>query len=147
MKAITKQKGDIGETAFCLECLKRGWEILWPNGDRKPYDLVIDVGNKFLRIQIKTAWLDEKTKMFYAKRVKTLANRKNVKITPYKVEDFDFAVCYILELNEFYIIPSKNFVEDVTGNQIGLKRVIESQRECFGTKYLNNWTLIENLIV
>lgn len=131
MELITKQKGDIVELAVSLECLKRGWEILWPNGDRKPYDFVIDTNNKFVKIQTKCAWYNKNTDSFYAKRVRTLANRKNVKIINYNVSDFDFAICYIIELNEYYIIPSANFVDDLSGNQITLRKLSKSQRLCF----------------
>jgi hypothetical protein len=146
MKQSTAQKGDISEFSVALECLKRGWEILYPNGNRKPYDFVVEENGKFARIQIKSGWYDEKTDAFYAKRVKTLANRKKVKITNYSIDDFDFAICYIVELNEFYIIPSINFINDLRGNQISLRKLNESQRECFGSKYKNNWNLLEEFL-
>lgn len=38
--------------------MKAGKTVLVPFGDNKRYDLVIDEGYKFVRVQVKTAWLD-----------------------------------------------------------------------------------------
>lgn len=54
----TKLKGDIAEQAAILQALKRGWGVLNPVGDRLPYDLVLDVEGKLVRVQVKSAWFD-----------------------------------------------------------------------------------------
>jgi hypothetical protein len=39
------------------EFVIRGFDVLTPFGGGQPYDLVVDVDGRFLRIQCKTAWL------------------------------------------------------------------------------------------
>jgi hypothetical protein len=56
----TKQKGDIAEQAVVLKALKQGWGVLKPVGDRLPYDLVLDIGGSFVKVQVKYAWFDIK---------------------------------------------------------------------------------------
>jgi len=46
----TKLKADIAEYAVVTALLKRGFRVLKPIGDRLPYDLVLDVNGKLLRI-------------------------------------------------------------------------------------------------
>jgi hypothetical protein len=49
----TKQKGDIAEGHVLAAFLKAGKTVLMPFGDRNRYDMVVDEGGKFTRIQVK----------------------------------------------------------------------------------------------
>jgi hypothetical protein len=49
----TKQKGDIAEGHVLAAFLKAGKTVLMPFGDRNRYDLVVDEGGKFIRVQVK----------------------------------------------------------------------------------------------
>ncbi len=51
----TKLKGDIAEQAVILFALKQGWGVLQPVGDRLPYDLVLDVEGRLIKVQVKCA--------------------------------------------------------------------------------------------
>ena len=75
----TKHKGDIAEQAVVLEALKKGWNVLRPIGDRMPYDLVFDIGDRFIKIQVKSAWFDEKRQNYVVDNRRTKTNRRNVK--------------------------------------------------------------------
>ena len=55
----TKLKADIAESAVLTELLSKGFKVLKPVGDRLPYDLALDIGDKLVRIQIKSAWYDK----------------------------------------------------------------------------------------
>jgi hypothetical protein len=50
----TNQKGLIAETAIIHECVKRGIGVARPLDDA-PYDLILDLGPKLLRVQCKWA--------------------------------------------------------------------------------------------
>lgn len=50
----TKLVGDISEAAVIAAFLKLGYNVLIPFGDRNRYDVVIEDGGVFQRIQIKT---------------------------------------------------------------------------------------------
>jgi len=50
----TKLVGDISEAAVIAAFLKAGYNVLVPFGDRNRYDVVIEDGGAFQRVQIKT---------------------------------------------------------------------------------------------
>lgn len=57
----TKQRGMIGETRFLFKCTELGITVSQPFGDNAPYDFVIDVNGRLLKVQCKTLMLDKGT--------------------------------------------------------------------------------------
>ena len=55
----TKQIGDIAEAKVLARLLQLGRVVLQPFGDNQRYDLVIDTGGTFQRVQVKSARLRE----------------------------------------------------------------------------------------
>ena len=51
----TKSIGEISEAVAIAEFLKAGFPVLLPFGDNRRYDMVVEVGGHFLRVQCKTA--------------------------------------------------------------------------------------------
>lgn len=51
----TKQRGNITEVECMLAFLKLGYNVLTPYGDCERYDFVVDINNKFYKIQVKSA--------------------------------------------------------------------------------------------
>ena len=106
----TKLKGDIAEHEVILSALKNGWGVAKMIGDRLPYDLVFDVNNKLVRIQVKSAWLDDKSNNYVIDTRKTNTNSKSTTRSYYNDNDFDFAIIYIDTLKVFYIMPISVFL-------------------------------------
>jgi hypothetical protein len=52
-----RRPGDITEAIVLAEFLKAGFPVLVPFGDNRRYDLVVEVRERFLRVQCKTASL------------------------------------------------------------------------------------------
>ncbi len=137
----TKLKGDIAEQAFVLQCLKKGWGVSIPIGDRLPYDLIIDLKNTLLRIQVKSAWYDSKKENYVVDNRRTKTNRKTMVRSSYNVTDFDFAVLYIEDLDVFYIMPSEVFIS--YGSEIHLVETTKRQRKPKAAIYRDAWKMIE----
>lgn len=137
----TKQKGDIAEMEVQLKALKFGWEVLTPVGDRLPYDLVIVVNNKFIKIQVKSAWFNERANTYYVDVRRTKTNRKIMKREKYSNNDFDFAIIYIEDLNVFYVMPVDKF-NSYAGN-VTLNEGVSRQRKPKSHVYREAWDLIE----
>ncbi|MEM6348212.1 MAG: group I intron-associated PD-(D/E)XK endonuclease [Bacteroidota bacterium] len=137
----TKQKGDIAEQVVILKALKKGWEVLTPIGDRLPYDLVFEIDNRFVRIQVKSAWFDKAKFNFVTDNRRTKTNRRNLKREPYQAEDFDFAIIYIEPLDIFYIMPIEVFVG--YGSEIHLVEDEKRQRKPKSAEYREAWHLLE----
>ena len=135
----TKLKGDIAEQAVLLFALKKGWGVLRPVGDRLAYDLVLDINNKLIRIQVKAAWLADKSKNYVVDVRKTKTNRRVMRRDYYSNDDFDFAVVYISD-DLFYVFPAEVF--NSYGSEIHLVEASRRQRKPKSADYRNAWELI-----
>ncbi|HYV92857.1 MAG TPA: group I intron-associated PD-(D/E)XK endonuclease [Chitinophagales bacterium] len=136
----TKAKGDIAEHAVIFHALKRGWGVLKPLGDRLPYDLVLDVDGKLLKVQVKGAWFDSKRKNYVVDNRRTKTNRRRMVRAKYCEADFDFAIIYIQELEVFYVIPVSEFIS--YGSEVHLVETEKRQRKPKSEKFRNAWELI-----
>lgn len=137
----TKTKGDIAEIEVQLKALKLGWEVLLPIGDRLPYDLVIVINNKFIKIQVKSAWLSEKDGVYLIDVRRTKTNRRVMKREKYNDDDFDFAIIFIQDLNVFYVMPI-NIFNSFAGS-ITLHENVSRQRKPKSYVYREAWDLLE----
>lgn len=136
----TKLKGDIAETAAVLEAQKREWGVLVPIGDRLPYDLVFVVGEKFYKIQVKSAWYERTSQNYVVGTQRSKTNRRVIKCEGYSEGDFDFALLYIEEKGIFYIMPFDVFTS--YASRIGLVESSKRQRKPKSWSYREAWDLI-----
>ncbi len=136
----TKQKGDIAEQAVVLYALKQGWGVLNPIGDRLPYDLVFDIGGSLIKIQVKNAWFDVKRNNYVVDTRRTKTNRRQMLRENYKIEDFDFAVILIEDLEVFYVMPCETFIS--YGSEIHIVEADKRQRKPKSAAFRNAWDLI-----
>ncbi len=136
----TKLKGDIAEQEVILYALKQGWGVLQPLGDRLPYDLVLDVNDSLIRIQVKSAWFDQKRQNYVIDNRRTKTNRREMKREEYSLSDFEFAIAFIEDLNVFYIFPCSVFIG--YASEIHLIESDKRQRKPKSAIYRNAWDLI-----
>jgi len=137
----TKLKRDIAEQSVLLFALKMGWGVSKPIGDRLPYDLILDVDGKLVRIQVKSAWLDTVKQNYVVDNRRTKTNRRQMVRSSYSVEDFDFAIVYIDDIDVFYVFPSLVFVS--YGSEIHLVETEKRQRKPKSSVFRDAWELIE----
>ena len=135
----TKLKGDIAEQAVILFALKKEWGVLTPIGDRLAYDLALDIGNKLIRLQVKSAWFDSKSENYVVDVRRTKTNRRVMRRNYYSNNDFDFAVVYVTE-DLFYVFPAEVF--NSYGSEIHLVEADKRQRKPKSAVYRNAWELI-----
>ncbi|MFH1868896.1 MAG: group I intron-associated PD-(D/E)XK endonuclease [Candidatus Omnitrophota bacterium] len=136
----TKLKADIAESSVVTELLKRGFSVLRPVGDRLSYDIGIDLKGKFVRIQVKSAWFNERDKCYVVDARRTKTNRRRMIRKRYKADDFDFAIIHIADLNVFYVMPLTVF-----SNYRSTVTLIESskrQRKPKSACYRERWDLL-----
>lgn len=107
IKMNSKKIGNITELECMLSFMKLGYNVLTPYGDCERYDFVVDINNKFYRIQSKTSNSDDEGASFqFSCRS---CNRKEGKIVhhSYSKEEIDY---FITTFNgKTYLIP----IEDV----------------------------------
>ena len=72
----SKQIGMIAELKAQYDFMNVGYNILVPQGDYCPYDLVIEKDNKFYKIQVKSCWSIKNGKMIFDLRSKNYYSKK-----------------------------------------------------------------------
>lgn len=138
----TKLKADIAESAVTTELLKRGFRVLQPIGDRLAYDLGVDLQGRLLRLQVKSAWFNAKDNCYVVDGRRTKTNRRRMLRKRYSVDDFDFAIIYLADLEVFYVMPVEIFSS--YGSTITLIEKIKRQRKPKSAKYRESWDLLSD---
>ena len=138
----TKLKADIAESAVITELLRRGFKVLKPVGDRLPYDLALDLNGKLLRIQVKSAWFNQKIKSFSVDVRRTKTNLRRMLRERYNKDDFDFAILYLDSLHVFYVMPVSIFSE--YSSIISLIEEKKRQRRPKSVEYRQRWDLLSD---
>ncbi len=141
----TKLKGDIAEQAAILHAMKHGWGVLKPVGDRLPYDLVFDVEGALVKIQVKSAWFDNPSGNYVVDNRQTKTNRRVMIRGAYSLEDFDFALVYIEDIDVFYVFPCDVFIS--YGSEVHLVEADKRQRKPKSADYRGAWSLISQWAV
>ncbi len=138
---LTKQKGAIAEQAVALAALKRGYGVSTPLGDYLPYDLILDVTGNLFKVQVKSAWWDDKKENYVVDNRRTRTNRRQMLRANYAENDFDFAILFIPKLEVFYILPAADF--NSFGSEIHLVESIKRQRAPRSAEFREAWDLLE----
>ena len=93
-----KQKGEVGELAFLHKAASLGFGVAQPHGDSELYDFVIDSGERFWRVQVKSIYVFSSR---YGYRTRSTHSGN----THYTAEEIDVLVAYIVPRNLWYVIP------------------------------------------
>jgi PD-(D/E)XK endonuclease len=97
-----KAKGELGELAFMHKAASLGFGVARPHGDNELYDFIVDSGERFWRVQVKT------TCKVHDHRYQTSSRHGlGIRTRPYTGKEIDFIVAYIAPLGIWYVIPVK----------------------------------------
>jgi PD-(D/E)XK endonuclease len=94
--------GQRSEAAILAAFVERGFEVLLPWGTNHRYDMVLDLGERFVRVQCKTGRLKQGTIEFRPHSVRS--NTKHVLVRSYIGEVEYFAV-YCPATQGVYMVP------------------------------------------
>jgi PD-(D/E)XK nuclease superfamily protein len=97
--------GQRTEAIILAEFVRRGYRVLVPFGVNHRYDLVLDLGDRFLRVQCKTGRLKNGCVLFSARSVRS--NRRAILERSYVGEANVFAV-YCPDTDRVYAVPVEN---------------------------------------
>ena len=100
MKNDPKSVGERSEGQVVAAFLKAGKVVLCPLGDNQRYDLVLDEGGKFVRVQCKTGRVERGAIVFNTRSVNWYTHESR----DYKGQADLFAV-YVPDLDKVYVIP------------------------------------------
>jgi hypothetical protein len=94
--------GERSEAVILAELVKRGHRLLVPYGTNHRYDLVINVGGRFLRAQCKTGRLRDGVIRFAT--ASTRANTLRAYTKPYDADQIDLFLVYCPETDRVYAL-------------------------------------------
>ena len=92
----TKEKGELAELAFLHKAASLGFGVARPHGDSERYDFILDSGERFLRVQVKSIF-------GMVEGMYRLRCTHGDKI-PYTSKEIDFLVAYIAAEGIWYVI-------------------------------------------
>ena len=102
----TKTIGDISEACVIAECLKLGFNVALPFGDKNRYDLILDLPEGLKKVQIKTAQFKKDHLIIRAYSLST----KNGKLIKNSYNgDVDYIIGFCSETNKLYVFKPENF--------------------------------------
>ncbi|WP_135827754.1 group I intron-associated PD-(D/E)XK endonuclease [Halorussus halobius] len=113
----SKDTGDESEVAILQALISAGYSVSIPFGDNDKYDLVVDDGESFQRVQCKTGWLEDECVRFKTCS-KTTANGEVVRVD-YEDEIEAFAV-RCKDTGKVYWVP-----EEEAGQKNTYLRVVD----------------------
>ena len=100
----TKRRGEIGEAAFLAKAASLGFGVAKPWGDSERYDLIVDVAGRLLKVQVKSAHC-VCAQPGGGYHIRAHPHQR----TPYRVDEIDLLVAYIVPEDIWYIFPPHAF--------------------------------------
>lgn len=103
---ITQQKGKLIELHCIMDLIQLGFRCLTPVDDSSKYDVVVDLGNRFVRIQCKSScWAKDTAQANVAFEMHTCRQTTNTqKTTRYKYTKDDIDYFYTWFNGQGYLV-------------------------------------------
>jgi hypothetical protein len=108
--------GDTSELTVQLDISRRGWIVSLPISRDAVYDLLVDLGDKIVKVQVKTMCGNSISKVVDRSNEIVCRNGKERNSLDYAEHNIDWLVgvdlsgnCYYYSLDKYKNIPSKSF--------------------------------------
>src|SRR5690242_6769882 len=89
-----KDEGELAELAFLHKAARLGFGVAKPYGDSERYDFILDSGERFWRVQVKSVYA----------RTRYHARSGHGEQAVYTAEEIDFLVVYVVAHDAWYVI-------------------------------------------
>ena len=99
------QIGDITEYRFALYCMEHNIAISKPMNNNLPYDFIIEINRKLLKLQVKTGYDAPGLDCFMFNTRSTSKNYNENTTKDYVGKIDGFITCYSAIPNKFFFIP------------------------------------------
>jgi hypothetical protein len=126
----SKRRGEAAEAAFLARACSLRLVVCKPWGDSERYDLVVDHGKGFWRVQVKGKWAPKRSNY-------TVSTENNWGRT-YTRDEIDFFVVHIVRENVWYVVP----IEVAEGRK-SLSFNPRSRRNAMYERYREAWCLLD----
>lgn len=122
--------GNYAELRFILAAYEKGFSVLRPFSDGRPYDFVLEKSGRFIKIQVKSCSITLNERGHFPISIGRGTSNK----MKYTSKDCDVIAVYLKSLDLFYIIPIQ-FISTVKLNLYPLK---DSSKF---VEFKNNWNI------
>jgi len=102
-----KERGEWAELRFMAKAAELGFKLTKPWGDSAPYDIAIERGGHFARVQVKSTMCRDRPRKPHHQKGVFMANMRHVGTRRYLQSDFDYLAVYVIPKDVWYIIPSE----------------------------------------
>ena len=99
----TDQKGAIAEACIVAAALKLGIEVYRPAAEGGRYDMIFDVGSRFLRVQCK--WVTRRHGVVTVYCVSSRRTANGFSRRTYSADEVDAIAAYCMEIDRCFLIP------------------------------------------
>jgi hypothetical protein len=132
-----KQRGEWVEAQFVAQALRRGFKVLKPWGDSSPYDIGVEYGRQFFRMQVKST-------SFQVGNGYLCAFKPNRTGARYTTRTVDFFAAYVIPENIWYVLPSP-IVLKTKSHDLMLCPVRQPKHDKYRYEdYREAWNLLRN---
>jgi hypothetical protein len=132
-----KQRGEWVELRFMATAAERGFFILKPWGDVRPYDVGIEHGQNFLRIQVKSTTCRTGTGYFYQFKPHYLKKQD------YTLDQLDLFAAFVIPVQTWYLIPAALLLGEIRKTGIMLYPVEPLKKDRYSYEaYKEAWPLL-----
>lgn len=97
----TSRKGNLGEAKVLAAYMEAGFIVAVPFGSGAPYDLIVDLGHRVMKIQVKTGRLRKGCVLFPMQRF----SGHTGKARSYRPQEFDYFAVYCPDTEQIYVLP------------------------------------------
>jgi hypothetical protein len=97
----SKRKGELAELAFLHKAASLGFGVAKPYGDSERYDFVLDSGERFWSVQVRST-SSARGRTGY---IIPTCSGKGHSAKPYRADEIDFLVAYIVPHDVWYVVP------------------------------------------
>jgi hypothetical protein len=95
----SKQRGELAEMMFMVKAAQKGFATAKPYGDSRRYDLIVDVGQRLWRVQVKSASVQQ-----YGSYQVNLQRNLNGEVVFYEASEIDFVVAFVFPCEAWFVI-------------------------------------------
>lgn len=133
--------GDLGEAKVLAKFVEMGCDVYIPFSGHSAVDMIIDTGNKLLKIQVKSSTYTENgcTKFHTTKINRRDYNQSYAKVK-YSTEEIDYFALYSVQADEVYLIP----IDECNGSSFWIRHDM-NVKKCATINKASDY-LFENVI-
>jgi hypothetical protein len=136
--ASHKERGEWVELQFMAQAARRRFAVSKPWGDMGAYDVGIECGDNFLRVQVKC------TTQRLGAGYRCQMRPKHRKRQPYTTNHIDLFAAYVIPANAWYLIPSTIILESGRARDIVICPITSPKKKASYRfeRYREAWELL-----